>query len=779
MGLALANLGTLTLDLVAKIGGFTGPLDQAGRESKKFQKSVTDGFNRMGAAVGAAALAAASGIALFVKQSIDAADEASKAAQATGLTVEAFSGLSYAAKLADLDTEKFKGGMNKLNKTLGEASTGGKEQASVFQALGISIKNASGDLKSGDEVLKDIAERFKAMPDGVDKSATAMKLFGKSGADMIPLLNAGRDGIQAMITEAEALGVVMTTTQAQASEQFNDSLTTLGQVTRGAANEVAKELLPALNSLTGMMITVAKDTGTASEFGRTLAGVLKFVASAAMVAGSGIMMVGRQIGAAGAAASFVLSGEFGKAANVMRTVSADQLAVVKSTGDRLKKLWGSDYEAAGKKAASVVNVLGRAHEIAGAKAEKASGKAAAAAKKEAAELERKVKAINDEVKALQLQAETLGWSDENKKLHDLALKGATASQIEAAEAALKTVAAFEAEKKAQEDVIAASKEYSDLVNDLMTDDERYTEQLKKRLAVMDAINIAPNADMAKKIVSSGVTKAPTFGRDSNPFGEVNTAAAELEAWYAKETERQELIQELSDKETEIFRAAQEQKQKIYEEYAAKKDAIDRAREKTAQDLRLTSANSELALYESITGSMGEIAKNFAGESSMAYKAMFALQKIFAAAMIIANTEIAASKAGAELGIFGLPLAAVIRATGYANAGMVAGMGLAGMAHDGIDSVPETGSWLLKKGERVTTSETSAKLDRTLENVSRQSNSGGEPIVNLYEDKSKAGQVESRQQDDRRVIDIWVADLMGDGKAQKAMSRKFGLQPVGV
>lgn len=148
-------------------------------------------------------------------------------------------------------------------------------------------------------------------------------------------------------------------------------------------------------------------------------------------------------------------------------------------------------------------------------------------------------------------------------------------------------------------------------------------------------------------------------------------------------------------------------------------------------------------------------------------------------MIIANTEIAASKAGAELGIFGLPLAAVIRATGYANAGMVAGMGLAGMAHDGIDSVPETGSWLLKKGERVTTSETSAKLDRTLENVSRQSNSGGEPIVNLYEDKSKAGQVESRQQDDRRVIDIWVADLMGDGKAQKAMSRKFGLQPVGV
>lgn len=160
--------------------------------------------------------------------------------------------------------------------------------------------------------------------------------------------------------------------------------------------------------------------------------------------------------------------------------------------------------------------------------------------------------------------------------------------------------------------------------------------------------------------------------------------------------------------------------------------------------------------------------------------MFALQKIFAAAMIIVNTEIAASKAGAELGIFGLPMAAVIRATGYAQAGMVAGMALGGMAHDGINSVPEDGTWLLKKGERVTTADTSAKLDRTLESVSQQaSNGGGAPIVNLYEDKSKAGQVESRQQDDRRVIDIWVADLLGDGKAQKAMSRKFGLQPVGA
>src|SRR5690606_18163279 len=115
----------------------------------------------------------------------------------------------------------------------------------------------------------------------------------------------------------------------------------------------------------------------------------------------------------------------------------------------------------------------------------------------------------------------------------------------------------------------------------------------------------------------------------------------------------------------------------------------------------------------------EMTRNFAGENSAAYKAMFALQKIFAAAMIIANTEIAAAKAPAELTVLGgLAAATVIRATGYASAGMVAGMGLAGMAHDGIDSVPMDGTWNLKKGERVSTSETSAKLDKTLDNVQR-------------------------------------------------------------
>ena len=772
-----SNLGILTLDLVAKIGGFTGPLDKAGRDSKKFTKSIEDGFSKMGVAVGIAATAAASGIALFVKQSIDAADEASKAAQATGLTVEAFTGLSYAAKLADLDTEALKKGMSRLNVAIGEASTGSKEQASLFKAMGVSIKDASGNLRTGDEVLKDLAEKFVDMPDGVDKSATAIKIFGKAGADMIPFLNAGKDGIQEMITEAEALGLVLTTTQAQASEQFNDSLTTLGQVTRGAANNVSKALLPALNSLTGMMIEVAKDTGTASEFGNILAGVLKFVASTALSGSTAIMNIGRAIGGVAAAGSLALEGEFELAYQTIKAIGVENKAATAVTDERIKKLMGSDYETAGKKAAKVVNILGAAAKI-------AAEKVGDVAKK----TKEHTDAIEEQINALQTQLDVFGMSEADTKLWELSLKGATDEQLKNAEAILTQIDALKKQKADQEEITANLKNYQDLVRDLRTDEEKYTDTIQERLDIMSKAGVTPDADMAAKIVGSGVTASPTSSGTAFEVGGINGEvskidqfAAELDAWEEKELSKLEKLQEFADIESEIYKAAEDEKTKITEDAERKREELRKARTAAVTQGLWESVRSEADVMQNAFSVLGDMTENFASKNSAAYKALFAIQKIFAAAMIIANTEIAAAKAPAEMTVLGgIPMAAMIRATGYASATMVAGMGLAGMAHDGIDSIPQDGTWLLKKGERVSTAETSAKLDKTLESVSKQSSSSGDaPIVNLYEDKSKAGQVETRQQDDRRVIDIWVADLMGDGRAQKAMTRKFGLQPVGA
>lgn len=148
---------------------------------------------------------------------------------------------------------------------------------------------------------------------------------------------------------------------------------------------------------------------------------------------------------------------------------------------------------------------------------------------------------------------------------------------------------------------------------------------------------------------------------------------------------------------------------------------------------------------------------------------------------ITGTAIAAAYAPAaalaSLASFGsnsIPATAAILST----TAIAEGVALAGMAHDGIDSVPQTGTWLLQKGERVTTAQTSAKLDKTLDDMKSPSGTGS-TTVNLIEDASRAGQSEERTGDQgERMIEVFVADLLGDGRTADALNRKFGLQTAG-
>ncbi|AXF51946.1 MAG: tail length tape measure protein [Caudoviricetes sp.] len=150
--------------------------------------------------------------------------------------------------------------------------------------------------------------------------------------------------------------------------------------------------------------------------------------------------------------------------------------------------------------------------------------------------------------------------------------------------------------------------------------------------------------------------------------------------------------------------------------------------------------------------------------------------ITGSAIAAAYAPAAALASLASFGANSVPASAAIIST----TSLAEGIALAGMAHDGIDAVPETGTWLLQKGERVTTASTSAKLDKTLDDVSKGSTGrGGNTVVNMYEDPNKAGQVQESENDQgERQIDIFVADLLGDGRTADALSRKFGLRSQG-
>lgn len=130
---------------------------------------------------------------------------------------------------------------------------------------------------------------------------------------------------------------------------------------------------------------------------------------------------------------------------------------------------------------------------------------------------------------------------------------------------------------------------------------------------------------------------------------------------------------------------------------------------------------------------------------------------------------AAAASLATLGTNAAPASAALVSTNALSKTLA----LTGMAHDGIDSVPKTGTWLLEKGERVLTSETSKKLDAKLDG-------GSGVVVNLYEDASKAGQVQQGQRDDGTTeVNVFVSDIMSNGPRAKALQRAYGLRRQGT
>lgn len=205
----------------------------------------------LGAALSVAGLVAAG------RHALETADELAKLSQKTGLSVESLSLLKPIAEQAGTSMEGLAKGMQKLATAMVEAAGGSKEQAEVFARLGVSVKDAAGQLRPTEEVLLDLADAFAAMPDGAEKSALAVKLFGKSGVELIPFLNQGRAGIEELKRKFKELGLEISGDTAKAAEKFNDTLDTVKQALSGIAMKVAEAALPALQKLADALVTVA------------------------------------------------------------------------------------------------------------------------------------------------------------------------------------------------------------------------------------------------------------------------------------------------------------------------------------------------------------------------------------------------------------------------------------------------------------------------------------------------------------------------------------------
>lgn len=250
--------------------GISKSLDRAGLPVfTNSLKNVGSALGGVGSAVGQSrdrllGLGATLGITsaavgLFVNGYADATGLIGDTAERTGISRERFQELGFAAKLTGSSTEALAGALQKMNINVGAATKGSKELQDMFAGLGIKLKNTDGSLKSTDQQFDMFVDRISKIKNPALQAQAAVKIFGKSATELLPLIRSGGTGIREMADEARRLGIVLSDDAVRDGEAFGDILDTLKAAVGGVGNIIGTALVPELSKMsTWLTETIVK-----------------------------------------------------------------------------------------------------------------------------------------------------------------------------------------------------------------------------------------------------------------------------------------------------------------------------------------------------------------------------------------------------------------------------------------------------------------------------------------------------------------------------------------
>jgi len=174
------------------------------------------------------------------------ADESAKFARGLGISAQAYQGMTHAAALSGISVQELNVALPKLAQNAGNAADGSKASALAFRRAGVDIKDASGKFKDPTRLMLDLADSFKEGRIQGNRTQVLMNLFGRSGKKMGTLLAQGSAGIKKAMVEAKRLGIVMSTKQLKAAEDYNDAMLRAKSVLLGVRNTIALHLIPSI-----------------------------------------------------------------------------------------------------------------------------------------------------------------------------------------------------------------------------------------------------------------------------------------------------------------------------------------------------------------------------------------------------------------------------------------------------------------------------------------------------------------------------------------------------
>ena len=686
-------------------------MTKAERESAKWRKSVEKDVAIISKKIGLVSGAVAAGVTAMTISFVRSTAEIQRFSQVAGSSAQEFQRYAAGAKVLGIEQDKladiFKDTSDKVGDFL---TTGGGALADFFETIAPKIGVTAEEFRnlSGPQALELYVSSLEKANVSQNEMVFFLEAIASDATLLLPLLRDGAAGFNLLGNEAERAGAIIGEDALASANQFNAAMFLLNQSAAGFRTQLVSALIPTLADLSAELANVSSSTAVAEEAGEFFANVLKGVSATAFGSFASIQLLGKSIGAFAAAFSNAdislfdiatgianplqaaritkrLAENFEQFKNGLDAGFADVAESAQQYGDILNGIWdaGTDPEGrASERVKAIANLMGE---------------------------------LSTATQSAAVSAEKLGDG-----LQEI------------------TIATRTADDSRLKEALQNQENYLSLVRELRTDEERLTEQLRERLDVLDRIgNITDEqrqkvtsriAEAAFSSAPGGFNLAPEVGGAFSELGRLEESAQELQDWYESQLD---LLATYRSERADLNEIWNEREAALTQEHQDRLQKIEQARQMLA-----------LSSTESLFGNLADVTRGFAGEQSKLYKALFTIQKAAAIAQSLVAIQQGIALASANPFPANLAAMASVAAATASIISNIQGVSLAGVAHDGLMSVPNTGTYLLEQGERVTTQDTSAKLDATLEDVRKGMNDGGMGgsvrIVNAFDTNEVVG-----------------------------------------
>ncbi|OSY96072.1 phage tail tape measure C-terminal domain-containing protein [Klebsiella michiganensis] len=750
------SLGTLTIDLIAKVGGFVQGMDKAERSSQKWRDQVKKDAKEVGAsiaAIGVAAATAAVGIGVaglsIVKNTAQQVTEADRWAKSLKMSTQDLLSWQYAAEQAGLAGDNIADIFKDINDKVGDAVLNKSgEAAQALDTLGLSAEKLSK--QSPDKQLMAISAALQKIPSQAGKT-NILESLGNDLSKMLPLFDNNNEKLKQFIQLSKDFGVAPPQEDIDNLVKVNQFFQDIETSARGLKMEIASGLAKVDLSPLQAGLDDIRDVFTDPA---VLQGISDLVGEAISLAG----VVGRIAGGLGAIASYTRS----RVGAVSGNYDASDMNDVEQRIEFLNKRGNQS-----KEQKEELDFLNKRRQF--LQAIKGSILTPEESQRAAKGMQSLLSGMG--IDPVIVDNNNLGKGESNQK--QTAKKNPVDNAFQSRLLDLqKQAALIETTGKKTAEVTELEKINFDITSgNLKKLSEAQKEQLRTAAKTLDSKKeeLRLNQENAKiaeyvsglekqnKLIRKGfdnqIVGRYSGSRERSRMQENNEIRLDFESRQEdllNQLQSGDIDKSLYDKKKEALQSSLDERLKIQEEHYKSVDQL----QKDGVAGFVSGISDQAAAYSDLYTNMSQVgAETFSNLTNMVitwaetgklnaeeFAATF-IQSVGAALLQYAAAQVAMAALSAFTAWIGVPYVGpavastqAIAAAAAAGVFMTAiGSALQGQAHDGIDSVPETGTWLLQKGERVTTAKTSAKLDATLDRVATQSTGSGaiySPTINI-------------------------------------------------